>query len=273
MQASEVFGDWIHHVEKLHEKFKNGQPYEHVVVPNFFSTEMANNLYAMFPEPLDIAYDWKHYDNPIEQKYTLNKFEKTSIFTRLFEYLQSSEVVELFKRVTGIENLEADPYLHGAGLHAYPTNGKLDVHLDYGIHPFSQKERRCNLIVYMNRNWRNAYGGHLQLWDANMKNCKEIIAPDWNTAILFRTSDISFHGIPSPIECPDGMYRKSIAIYYVSDARSNIPHRYKAEFFPLPSQPVDDRLAKLYEIRKQRLITQEDLQNWPNWRNEGYGHW
>ena len=65
--------------------------------------------------------------------------------------------------ITGISDLESDPYLHGAGLHAYPHNGKLDVHLDYSIHPVSGKERRVNLIIYLNKDWRDDYGGYTDM--------------------------------------------------------------------------------------------------------------
>lgn len=95
----------------------------------------------------------------------------------------------------------------------------------------------------------------------------------WNTAILFRTSDISYHGLPEPIKCPEGIYRKSIAIYYVSKPRENLIERYKAEFFPKPNQYVNEKLNKLYNIRKERLITEEDLKEYPNWENDGNGYW
>ena len=218
-----------------------------------------------------MLHEWKHYDNPIEQKYSLNVLKELPVSRRVFDALQSPEVVALMKTVTGIQDLESDPHLHGAGLHAYPRNGKLDVHLDYSIHPVSGKERRLNLIVYMNPDWKPEYGGNLELWDEEMKMCTEVITPAFNTAVLFRTSDISYHGLPKPIQCPDGDYRKSFAIYYVSPARADAPLRVKAEFFPLPHQPVNDELKRLYALRGERLIRDEDL--WPTWRKDGGGYW
>ena len=88
----------------------------------------------------------------------------------------------------------------------------------------------------------------------------------WNTAILFKTSDILYHGLPEPIKCPDNKYRKSIAIYYVSKPRENLIERYKADFFPKLNQNLNEKLKKLYEIRKNRLITNEDLLEYPNWK-------
>jgi Rps23 Pro-64 3,4-dihydroxylase Tpa1-like proline 4-hydroxylase len=265
-----MFGSWTQQIEDLQKTFHNARPFEHIVIPSFFSDEIAKALMSEFPDPSS-SHDWKHYDNPLEQKYSLNTFDGLPVSKRVFDALQSPEVVSMMKAITGISDLESDPHLHGAGLHVYPKNGKLDIHLDYSIHPVSGKERRVNLIVYLNPEWKPEYGGNLELWDAEMKERTEVIMPAFNTAVLFRTSDISYHGLPKPIQCPSEQFRKSFAIYYISPARDSAPLRFKAEFFPLPDQPVDERLQNLYTVRKQRLITPDDL--WSTWREDGNGYW
>jgi hypothetical protein len=265
-------GSWVNDLSTLQQQFAEGKPFEHVVIPNFFDKEDVETIYQSFP---NVDESWHHYDNPLEQKYTLNHFEQYPIIQDVFATLQCNKTLDALKKITNIQNLECDPHLHGAGLHSYPSNGKLDMHLDYSIHPITKKERRVNLIIYMNKHWETEYGGHLQLWDETLSECTELIAPVFNTAVLFRTSDISYHGIPKPITCPPDQSRKSIAIYYVSPPREEATQRYKAEFFPLPEQEktMDSRLAHLYEIRKQRLITRDDLKNWPTWRMDGQGYW
>lgn len=158
----------------------------------------------------------------------------------MWEELQSIKLIDLLSGVTGIDGLENDPHLHGAGLHYHPRGSRLEMHLDYSIHPISKKERRLNLIVYMNRDWQEGWGGHLNLWegtkDGMTRGPTQRIAPMFNQAVLFRTSDISWHGMPDAIECPEGRARKSVAIYYVSDPRQEATHRLKAMyqvyFFP-----------------------------------------
>lgn len=270
-------GQWTERLDELHQAFHTGKPFEHVVIHDFFSEQAIKDILEEFPDPTNKQYDWKHYDNPIEQKYALNNYgDSLPRIQKVFETLQSPDMVRCLKHITGIGDLEADPHLHGAGLHAYPRNGKLDMHLDYNIHPISGKERRVNLIIYLNDDWKEEYGGHLQLWNEDLSECTKITAPHVNTAVLFRTSDISFHGLPKPIQCPETKYRKSIAVYYVSPvALASDPDnvRLKAEFFPLPGQPVCDQLRKLYNIRKNTLITQDHLSEWPNWRSCGDGYW
>ena len=106
-------------------------------------------------------------------------------------------------------------------MHALKRGGKLDMHLDYSIHPHLKLERRLNLIVYLNSGWKEEYGGHLALWDSEMKGCVVKAAPIFNRAVLFQTSDISYHGNPEVVQCPETMMRKSIALYYLTPPRPN----------------------------------------------------
>lgn len=267
-----MFGSWVRDIDLYSQKFQTGEPFEHVVIDNFFDPEYAEELYKKFPDKSNPA--WFHYNNPIEKKFALNNFKEEPLYAELFSKLQTDDVVGLLKRITMYGDLEADPHLHGAGVHYHPRGGKLDMHLDYSIHPISGKERRVNLIIYMNKNWKEEYNGDIQFWDANFTGPVQRIYPGFNRAVIFRTSDISYHGIPTPIDCPEDTARKSIAIYYVSDARTGTTQRLKAQYRPLPSQPVDMRLKQLYEIRVNRLITKDDLQTiYPDWENNGNGYW
>ena len=271
--ALSVFGSWINDTKKIHEEFTNAKPFEHVAIPNFLSDAACEKLIAEFPDPTDTHHPWHHYDNPIEMKYALNCFDGLPVASNMFELLSSPEIMVKIRELTGIADLEADPHLHGAGLHAYPSGGKLDTHLDYAIHPVTGKERRINIILFLNKDWKEEYGGDLQLWDAELKTCSQVMPPKYNTAVIFRTCDISYHGLPFPLKCPADMYRRSIAIYYVSEPRPDTVKRYKAEFFPHPEQSVCDKLERLYKVRKDHRIELEDLADWPHWRLEGGRFW
>jgi Rps23 Pro-64 3,4-dihydroxylase Tpa1-like proline 4-hydroxylase len=274
----DYFGDWTSNIDALRETYKQGKPYEHVVIPNFFKEGVAKALLSQFPSVSDTSLKWYHYDNPIEQKYACNDFNKPQmyLFNTIFEYLNSDTTLQYIKQISGIDDLMIDPTLHGAGIHVYPKGGKLDIHLDYSLHPTLIKERRVNLIYYLNDVWHESWGGDLELYDSSFDMTKTTkIEPRWNTAVLFRTSDTSFHGIPKPIRCPDVVQRKSLAIYYISEPRPYVSHRMKAEFFPYPGQPVSEDLALLYSTRKARTLTPDDMVGpaWENWRTNGNGYW
>ena len=264
--------------QALRVMYENAPPFPHVVLDPFFQPEYALELARAFPLPSQQPTQWYKYDNPLEKKYALNRFDQLPLFQSLFAFLQSDDLINVLKTLTGIADLENDPFLHGAGLHYHDRESKLDMHLDYSIHPLLGKERRLNLIVYLNEHWDDSYNGGLELWDRDFTAAQATIMPSFNKAVLFQTSDISYHGVPRPIACPpeNGAGRKSLAIYYLSPLREHATHRAKAQFRPLPHQTVSPALQRLYDIRPLRTITPEDLVGFtPSWENDpiGKGFW
>ena len=263
------FGDWINNVEELQYKFLNTEPFEHIIIPNFLNEEYANILHDCFPEDIDKDH-WHKYYNPIEVKYTLDKLEKlpTSL-KEIFYLLSTKEITNKLSILSNIENLEYDPYLHGAGIHVHPRNGRLHMHLDYEKHPHFEKQRRLNVILYLNKNWDPSWNGDTQLWDKQMENCIVKSEVEFNTAIIFKTNEISWHGLPEKIMCPEGMLRKTVAYYYISDLHSSpderkvgndgTGYRTKAAFMKRPEDSFCEKMESLYKIRPHRLIQQKDL--------------
>ena len=143
------------------------------------------------------------------------------------------------------------------------------MHLDYEKHPYLLKERRLNVILYLNKDWDPKWNGETQLWDKNMENCIVKSPVQFNTAIIFKTNEISWHGLPEEIKCPEGVLRKTIAYYYISDlytpakiekvGNDGTGYRTKAAFIKRPSDPYCDKIETLYKIRPHRLIQQKDL--------------
>jgi Rps23 Pro-64 3,4-dihydroxylase Tpa1-like proline 4-hydroxylase len=255
-------------IDELKEKFINAKPFSYVVIDNFLKDEYAQDLYDKYP---NINQDWHKYNNPLEIKYAYdNLSQMPKLYKELFYYLNSNIFIEKLKEITNIANLEYDPYLHGAGIHAMPNNGRLHMHLDYEKHPYSGKERRLNLIYFLNKTWDIKWGGELELWDNKLlmtpRNSKLLddisdkkvhIEPIYNRAVFFKTNDISWHGIPEIIKCPENIMRKSVACYWISDLNSNkIYYRPKAKYSKRPWET--DELNHLYKIRENRRLTELD---------------
>ena len=188
---------------------------------------------------------------------------------KLFNLLSCEEIIEKINTLSGIGNLEYDPYLHGAGLHIHKKGGKLDMHLDYEKHPNLNKERRVNIILYMTKDWQDEWNGETQLWDKNLSNCVSKSKVIFNNALIFKTNEISWHGLPELINCPEGILRKTIAYYYISSLESTpddnrigndgTGYRTKATFKKRPNDDFDELKEKLYKIRPFRLIKPEDF--------------
>jgi Rps23 Pro-64 3,4-dihydroxylase Tpa1-like proline 4-hydroxylase len=275
------FGNWINNIDDLSNQFINAKPYGNIIIPNFLNNEYAELLYSQFKnENLENNKIWHKYCNPIEVKYAndnIETFEKD--IKNLFYILSTKEITKIFSKISNIPNLEYDPYLHGAGLHVHPKNGRLNMHLDYEKHPTTGKERRLNLILYLSKNWDPSWNGETQLWDEKMENCIVKSPVIFNTAIIFKTNEISWHGLPEKINCPENIYRKSFAYYYVSDLSSQensdkfgndgTGYRTKATFLKRPQDPYNEKIEKLYKIRPFRRIDKKDLHEiWPEWSPE-----
>jgi hypothetical protein len=227
----------------LQSSFQKAQPFPHVVIDDFLAPDLARQAEAEFPGPE--APIWWTYNNPLEKKLACNKVEAIPPTLRgILETFNTVGFAKLLAELTGIPDLQPDPGYHGGGLHALKRGGKLDMHLDYSIHPHLKLERRLNLIVYLNSGWKDEYGGHLELWDSEMKGCVVKASPIFNRAVLFQTSDISYHGNPEMVQCPDTMMRKSVALYYLTQPRPNATPRPRARFVKRPQDPDDPELEK-----------------------------
>jgi hypothetical protein len=275
----DIFGDWINSLDKLHDDFVNAEPFEHVVIDNFLKEEYAEKVAEQFPTNLDNYYK---YCNPILFKYLNDNVGKMDdCIKNLFYALSSDKIVGKMSELTGIKDLEYDKYLHGAGLHMSPRYGRLNLHLDYEKHPiFENRERRLNIIIYLNKEWEFGWNGQTELWDSDggngVTNCIKKIDVKFNRALIFRTNELSWHGVPEKIFCPEGEFRKTLAFYYIAPLQS-IPdknklgvneegYRVKAAFVKRPQDKYDERMEKLYKIRPYRRITQDDMDEiWDDW--------
>lgn len=261
------FGEWTKDISTLNTLFLNAEPFEHVVIDNFLESSYAEKISELFPI---VNKDWHEYKNPIEVKYTydnINELDKD--IKNFFYYLSTPELTNIMRGITSISNLEYDEYLHGAGLHKHPRYGRLNIHLDYEKHPISGKERRLNIILFMSNDWDPLWNGANELWDKDVTKCITKTHVKFNRAIIFKTNDISWHGLPEKIMCPDNVFRNSLAYYYVSPLntqKTEESYRKKAKFVKRPKDPFDEQLQKLYDIRPHRRITQEDIDNLiPDW--------
>jgi hypothetical protein len=230
------------------EKHRNAKPFPHTIFDNFLKPEIAEELEKVFPDPQKDF--WLKYDNPLEVKLQTNALERIppKILDAL-EYLNSTRFLAALTQLTEIKDLVADPGFHGGGMHCTKSGGKLDVHIDYSIHPKLGLERRLNLILFLNKEWKEEYGGTLELWDKGMEHCVTTVSPKFNRAVLFETGDDTFHGHPEPTKCPENISRKSLALYYLTKPRENATKRYKARFVKRPQDPDDPELEKLRELR------------------------
>jgi 2OG-Fe(II) oxygenase superfamily len=228
-----------------HTSYIGAVPFPHIIFDDFFDPELLELVLAEFPKPGAIR--WQTFDNEREIKLASAAESSFGPATRLLLYhLNSITFLEFLSAVTGIANLIPDPSFDGGGLHQIVRGGKLAIHADFNRHGSYNLDRRLNVLLYLNKDWREEYGGHLQLWNRDMTRCEAKLLPLFNRLMIFGTTDFTYHGHPDPLQCPEGMTRKSLALYYFSNGRPaeeiSTEHstlfraRHHGEFKPSPGQ-------------------------------------
>ena len=231
------------------EQYTSSQPFPHIMLEDFLPNAALDRLLAEFPRPEE-QLSWRRIraESDAAGLVQHNKLgmpvidEMPPTVRELVWELNSGTFIRFLERLTGIDNLLPDPALRGGGIHQVLPGGVLGVHADFTNHADYQLDRRLNVLVYLNRDWPEEYGGDLELWSTDMSHCVRKIRPLAGRCVIFNTSADSFHGHPRPLTCPQGVTRKSIALYYYSKGRQDqrVEPTSITDWQELPQVPVPD---------------------------------
>ena len=219
----------------LAKQYQEAHPFPHVVIDDFLPPELLGRALQAYPKPGEL--NWITAETPTQQKkLTFPEVESLPSELRgLLHFLNTAPVLQFLERLSGIEGVIPDPYYKGGGLHQTGPGGKLGIHTDFSTLLNLRIERRLNLILYMNKDCKEEYGGYLELWEEDMSSCAHSIAPIFNRCLIFTISDDSWHGHPDPLTCPQGMTRKSVTTYYYTS--------------PLPAEGLTQQRATTFQPR------------------------
>ena len=205
---------------KLADTYQGNPPFPSIYIDDFFDEAFLDEVLHEFPK-VDQLRDKIYYANPNEDKYaTKGEYSFGRQTKKLVHFLNSQPFLEFIQKITGIEEtLIPDPYFEGGGFHEIKPGGFLKVHVDFHKNKKLHLYRRVNFLIYLNKDWEEDYGGHLELWEKDMSRCVSKILPKFNRAAMFSTTGDSWHGHPDPVQCPEGNSRKSLALYYYTNGR------------------------------------------------------
>jgi hypothetical protein len=215
--------DLVAQAGRYAEEFKDAKPFRHVVIPQFFLPDFCWMLLEDFP-----AFEDQYARNErgeAGRKAARNQVrELSAVYRQLDDFLQTEQFLQTMSELTGIPNLLYDPDYEGGGTHENLEAQELAPHVDFNYHPRTGWHRRLNLIVYLNPEWKEEWGGNLDLhanaWDAENDEVKTVV-PLFNYGVIFETTERSWHGF-TPIRLPEGakdVSRKSFALYLYTEDR------------------------------------------------------
>lgn len=201
------------------DAYRLAQPFPHTVIDGLLPDSALERVVDEFPEPTE---EWRHFADGNQRKFGAGRDEiDVGPHTRnVLAEFNSGVFVDFLQALTGIEEpLIPDPHYKGGGLHQIAPGGYLAVHADFNRHPLFDLDRRVNVLLYVNRDWKREWGGELELWDRDMSAAVARIEPVFNRMVVFSITDVAYHGHPEPLRCPPGRYRRSLAFYYYSNGR------------------------------------------------------
>ena len=137
---------------------------------------------------------------------------------RLFDVFEGPEFMSFLEQVTGVDDLISDPSHAYAGVHRSAPGAFTLIHRDFRRHPQSKLYHRVNVLLYLNEDWQESFGGHLELWPSDMSQRGRVEMPAANTLMVWETHDQTLHGFPEPVTCPAGDARIALASYYYTSA-------------------------------------------------------
>lgn len=176
------------------------RPFRHWVMDGFLSPSVVRRINEKWPD-----HGWRKEDGKAQRKWSQPIVDGEA--RRVWERLAGVEFCQALGSITGIPGLFTDEDQFGGGLHSVPPGGFLGIHTDFQFLPNGDR-RRLNLLVYLNEEWHEKWGGYLELRGDSMKK----IAPKAGRAVLFETTKKTWHGHPEPTRAP--IHRRSIALYY-----------------------------------------------------------
>ncbi len=231
-------------------EFAAAQPFRHAVIDGLLPDQVLDAVLDEFPTPE--AVPWQEFDRPTEVKLALADTTLMGAATRnLLAECNGEVFIDFLEELTGISGLIPDPHFSGGGLHQIRQGGFLKVHADFNRHARLQLDRRLNVLIYLNKDWDESYGGALELWNEDMTAAERTVAPLFNRLAVFATTSTAYHGHPVALTCPPDRARRSIALYYYTNGR--------------PDDEVQAAHSTLFRARpdeRVRRSARDELRRW-----------
>lgn len=216
--------------KQLNEVYNSQEPFPHLVFDNFLDETVAR----------DAAFELKWLNDNLQQeewrfnekdhhqdqvlKRSITQLDSMLPTSRLIsQYVNNTQFLTFLRDLTGMDGLFGDWTYNGGGIHLTPKGGSLNVHHDFnflGSKDNPEAYRKVNLLIYLNEEWNDDWGGNLELWEKDLSAIKHIVEPKFNRAVLFNIEDAP-HGHPHPLECPEWESRRSLAYYFYDNVPVN----------------------------------------------------
>ncbi len=237
----------------LQRQFAAATPFRHVIIEPFLTAASCGELIAGFPS-FDRGQSANERGEPGRKAVFPDLAKLGPSYQRFDRLMQSRDFLALISRITSIPDLLYDPDYVGGGTHENLTGQELDTHVDFNYHPSRHLHRRLNLIVFLNPEWQESWGGSLELlpdpWSSGVS-----VTPIANRCVIFETTEQSWHGFRR-LALPPGVSRRSIAVYFYTKDRPAAAASHGTIYY---QRPLPDHLEPGHTLNPQDVLEIQTL--------------
>lgn len=244
--------------------YQQNRPFPSAVIENFLPADVLAQVIAALPDPEKMGTRDKTGSIGKSAAHNTQVDDLPDAIHNLIQEMNGRAVLQWLTELTGINALIPDPYVTCGGIHQSRKSGFLSVHADYTYLEQLRLDRRLNVLLYLNPEWQDEWGGHLGLWNKDGSKMERKLAPIANRLCVFNTDDHSFHGHPEPLAVPEGVTRNSLAMYYYTVGR---PNDGKVKYRNLSTKYLKSPTGKIEDGVPLVLDTGDGLKHrYKNWR-------
>jgi len=154
---------------------------------------------------------WVNYDTPTSFKYASRSMHECS---SVYEKLIDKIIQNVPDFVCNNKKAFPDLSLHGAGLHEIPPTGFIRNHVDALEHPTKNWRREYTIILYLNSEWQEEWGGAFCINDSKGETLEKIY-PVYEQLLIFQPTPHTYHSVEPVYKGAPS--RKTLTLFYWSE--------------------------------------------------------
>jgi len=227
------------------------QPNPHTTTKYFFiddllSPEITSEIFNSFPNQNELNLR----DTFREKKYTSKNF-KSEIIHHITDAFQDAIVVKEIEEITSINNLISDPSLYAGGISRMDKGHFLNPHIDNSHNGNRSLYRRLNLLFYITPNFKQEYGGNLELWNEKVTTPIEIPSI-FNRLVVMETNKSSWHSV-SPVL--SNINRCCVSNYlFTSESPDKNDYYHVTSFLGRPNERIKRIYGRLDNFMRNTFV-------------------
>lgn len=212
------------------QEYLTGKPVSQLIIDNFLPNEVYQEILNELDNYPEEMWAIKNLPSSGIRKESKN-FNATPLLRTVANSFTSDLFVSWMKKITNNDQIIPDVEFLGAGLASAPQGSYLGLHVDFNWNNTLKLNRKFNLLFYLNKEWKEEWGGELEIWNFEKTKLESKILPMPNRLIFWEHDERLVHGYPTPIKSPSGVERQNLMVLYYTSNGSPEAEPHKSIFY------------------------------------------